>query len=351
MEHIASTQPMPPSRLADRQRSPLLKHYFQQPKGKIAKLDAILLKALAKRPEKRYPSAAELAEDLQNVVADKPISASPKRRQRHFAVCVSLLSVLLVAMAVQRKWFNSASTRTQSTYRPSLVNDFGMTFVRILPQTYSMGSPPDEPKRRYDELLHYVAITKTIYMQTTDVTQGEYAAVMGSIQSGKLAPSEQFLPVVNVSWDDANAFCRELEKKDRGRYYRLPTEAEWELACRAGGVGECADGKPLQEIGWFRGNSGGRLHPVAGKQPNSWGLFDMEGNAAEWCADYYHSTYRFEPGQATTDPTGPTSGEARVIRGGSFAQPEEMCRCAARGGILPTDRRPDVGFRVVMQPR
>jgi formylglycine-generating enzyme required for sulfatase activity len=308
------------------------------------------LKALAKRPEERYPSAAELAEDLQNVVADKPISASPRRRHRRFALGLSLLGVLLALMAAQQKWFSSASTGNQSTYRPSLVNDFGMTFVRILPQRYAMGSPLDEPKRQFDELLHYVSITNTIYMQTTDVTQGEYAAVMGDNQSRRFATSEKLLPVVNVSWDDANAFCRELEKKDPGRHYRLPTEAEWELACRAGKVGEFADGKPLQEIGWFLGNSEGHLHPVAGKQPNSWGLYDMQGDAAQWCADYY-GTYHFEVGQTSTDPTGPDSGKVRVIRGGSFAQPEEMCRCAARGGILPTDKRPEVGFRVVMQPR
>jgi formylglycine-generating enzyme required for sulfatase activity len=225
-----------------------------------------------------------------------------------------------------------------------------MSFVRILPQNYPMGSPLDEPKRHFDELLHRVAITKAYYMQTTDVTQGEYAAVMGSIQSSKFALSEKLLPVVNVSWDDANAFCRELEKKDHGRHCRLPTEAEWELACRAGEVGGFADGKPLKEISWFPGNSGGHLHPVASKQPNSWGLFDMPGDAAQWCSDYY-GTYHFEVGQTTTDPTGPDSGEVRVIRGGSFAHPEEISRCAARRGLLPTDKRPDVGFRVVMQPR
>jgi formylglycine-generating enzyme required for sulfatase activity len=262
-----------------------------------------------------------------------------------------LLSVSLVGVAAQHGWFNSPLMPGQPIYRPSVVNDFGMTFMRILPQTYAMGSPLSEPHRRYDELLHRVTITKTLYVQTTPVTQGEYAAVMGKNPGGGFAPSQKLLPAVNVSWDEASAFCRELEKKDHGRHYRLPTEAEWEFACRADGAGEFADGKSLQDIGWFRDNSEGHLHAVAGKQPNSWGLFDMEGNAAEWCSDYYSSTYGFEPGQVATDPTGPGSGELRVIRGGSFALEEEKCRCAARGGILPTDRRLDVGFRVIMQPR
>lgn len=180
------------------------------------------------------------------------------------------------------------------------------------------------------------------------VTQAQWKAVMGNNPSRFQGDD---LPVETVSWQDANKFCETISAKT-GKTYRLPTEAEWEMACRAGSntryyFGD--DKKLLGEYAWFSENAGGKTHPVGQKKPNDWGLFDMHGNVWELCADWYDGSYYGECDKLriVTDPLGPAAGSLRVIRGGSWAAYAVYCRSAIRADDVPGARVGGLGFRLV----
>ena len=191
---------------------------------------------------------------------------------------------------------------------------------------------------------HRVRITQPFYMGKYEVTQAQYERIMGKNPS-KWKGSD--LPVEQVSWNDATEFCRKLLQKT-GSEVRLPTEAEWEYACRAGSTtrfcfGDSDNG--LGDYAWYSGNTGRKTHPVGGKRANAWGLHDVHGNVSEWCADWYGKY----PSGAVSDPTGPASGGFRVVRGGSWFNGGPLCRSAFR----LTLRAPNLancffGFRVVV---
>ncbi|MCX5653823.1 MAG: formylglycine-generating enzyme family protein [Planctomycetota bacterium] len=193
---------------------------------------------------------------------------------------------------------------------------------------------------------HDVTISKPFYMGVTEVTQAQYEAIMGTNPSKFTSPAYS---VEHVSWDDAALFCRKLSEKT-GRTVRLPTEAEWEYACRAGTKTRFSFGdsdKDLADYAWYSDNSGRKTHPVGQKKPNAWGLYDMHGNVDEMCADWYAENL---PKEAVTDPQGPTSGTYRVSRGGAWGASSHYCRSAARfEGSLVTSILCDLvcGFRVV----
>jgi formylglycine-generating enzyme required for sulfatase activity len=159
-------------------------------------------------------------------------------------------------------------------------------------------------------------------------------------------------PVEQVSWEDAVEFCKKLsdlpEEKKAGRKYRLPTEAEWEYACRAGSKAAYSFGensKTLGDYSWFGGNSGPQPHPVGEKKANAWGLYDMHGNVWEWCSDWYDEY----PKGAVSDPSGPSEGSFRVFRGGGWSAGAAYCRSAGRSGGVPSFRfSGDGGFRVAL---
>jgi formylglycine-generating enzyme required for sulfatase activity len=180
------------------------------------------------------------------------------------------------------------------------------------------------------------------------VTQAQWTAVMGSNPSRFTGAS---LPVEQVSWSEAMDFCRKLTERERaagrlpeGYEYTLPTEAQWEYACRAGTTGP-AGGK-LNEIAWYAENSANTTHPVGQKRSNAWGLFDMHGNVWEWCRDWFG---RY-PGENVTDFAGPASGSQRVTRGGGWCFVARNCRSARRSPELPAARHSFVGFRVALSP-
>ena len=157
-------------------------------------------------------------------------------------------------------------------------------------------------------------------------------------------------PVEHVSYDDALEFCRKLTARERaagrlpsGYEYTLPTEAQWEYACCAGTSGDYAGS--LDSMGWYDGNSGGQTHPVAQKQPNAWGLYDMHGNVWEWCRDWYAGSL---PGGTVRDPVGPSSGSFRVRRGGSWSLAASICRSANRSRFGPGRRGISLGFRLAL---
>jgi formylglycine-generating enzyme required for sulfatase activity len=158
-----------------------------------------------------------------------------------------------------------------------------------------MGSPPDEPGRQKNEKQHRVRLTQGFYMQTTEVTQGQWRALMGENPS-RFKNCGENCPVENVSWNRTQEFIRRLNEWENKPVYRLPTEAEWEYACRAGSKAALANGMltelgcdhdpNLDKIGWYCGNAKYELRPVGLKAPNTWGLYDMHGNAWEWCEDW-----------------------------------------------------------------
>ena len=232
--------------------------------------------------------------------------------------------------------------------RPTIANSLGMTFVEIPAGKFVMGAPPADKDKPSDETPHDVEITRPFYLAATEVTQGQYQQVMGvnpSVLPPAGTPDRQEYAVENVSWDEAAEFCRRLSKlpaeKAAGRSYRLPTEAEWEYACRVGGEEEDS----LDGSGWYNENSRGKVHPVRSLKGNAWGLFDMRGGVWEWCSDWYGKDYyEHSPRE---DPQGPKAGRLRVARGGSWADPASDCRCTRRLGLAPGIRL-GMGFRVVL---
>ena len=186
-----------------------------------------------------------------------------------------------------------------------------------------MGSPASEPGRDDDEKRHEVTLTKGFYLQTTEVTQGQWKRVLGSNPSNFKNCGDD-CPVENVSWNDCREFIAELNRMEGGNKYRLPTEAEWEYACRAGSKGPFD--RDVDAEAWYDGNSGGKTHRAGEKEPNAWGLYDMHGNVWEWCQDWLGDY----PSGVVTDPTGPTSGSDRVLRGGGWGGSARYCRSADR---------------------
>jgi formylglycine-generating enzyme required for sulfatase activity len=221
-------------------------------------------------------------------------------------------------------------------------NSIGMKLSLIPAGSFIMGSDPSEKSRQEEEIQHVVKITRPFRIGITEVTQKQWATVMEVNRSQHRGDA---FPVEKVSWNDAMEFCKRLSSREQ-KAYRLPTEAEWEYACRAGGKEAFAGTGQMDDMGWYEGNSGGETHAVASKRPNSWGLFDLHGNVAEWCADYYSQEY---PDGDTVDPTGPREGKARVVRGGSYAYFAASCRCAARSSLPEAYQVSYTGFRVVME--
>jgi formylglycine-generating enzyme required for sulfatase activity len=204
---------------------------------------------------------------------------------------------------------------------------------------FDMGSPAEQKGHEDDESLHRVKLTRAFRLGATEVTQAQWKAAMGQ-RRGKFEGDD--LPVEDISWNEARAFCEKLSKAE-GRTYRLPTEAEWEYACRAGSTGRFG-GDKLDDLAWYDANGDSKTHPVAAKKPNAWGLFDMHGNVAEWCADAYTPNY---PSGTVADPAGPAEGKGRVVRGGSFASLERGCRCASRSSTSAAYQMKTIGLRVV----
>jgi formylglycine-generating enzyme required for sulfatase activity len=231
------------------------------------------------------------------------------------------------------------------------VPDLNLEMAYIRPGTFTMGSPNSEEGHSEDENLQTrVTLKRGYWLGKTEVTQGQWEALMGSNPSHFKGADR---PVEQVSWTDAMEFCRKLSERERaggrlpeGYEYTLPTEAQWEYACRAGTTGLYAGSGNLDAMGWYTGNSGNQTHPVAQKQANAWGLYDMHGNVWEWCRDWY-SHY---PGGSVRDPTGPSSGSVRVDRGGGWSSVPRRCRSAFRLGNVPGVRYLNLGFRLALAP-
>jgi formylglycine-generating enzyme required for sulfatase activity len=284
------------------------------------------------------------------------------------------VSTMLMALSAFLMCLSSVSqTMAQESgenYTIDLPGKKTLDMVWIEAGTFKMGSPEEELGRNSDEVQHEVKISKGFWMGKTEVTQGQWNAVMGSNKS--TYGGNNNLPVTNVTWEKAMGFCKELTKMEKeagnlpeGYKYTLPTEAQWEYACRAGTrtslnsgenitaeVGECPN---LDKVGWYGKPRSGTPHPVGKKQPNEWGLYDMHGNVWEWCLDWYGDY----PKSTVTDPKGPSSASpdvselslqlsrelgrdvlrGRVLRGGSYYSTARNCRSAYRNDSNPNQGR------------
>jgi formylglycine-generating enzyme required for sulfatase activity/endonuclease/exonuclease/phosphatase family metal-dependent hydrolase len=225
----------------------------------------------------------------------------------------------------------------------AVVNSLGLRMVLVPAGAFQQGSPAGEPMRQEEETPRRVTLTRAFRIAATEVTQRQWLALMPQNPSPKKGDD---LPVTSVSWKDALAFCLALSQKE-GVRYRLPTEAEWEYACRAGSAEGPAGRDELEAAAWFADNSEEAAHPVAQKRPNAWGLHDLLGNVAEWTQDVYGPYPRVAEDE---DPTGPVAGSTRVVRGGSWRGFVPALRCAARAGTPESYQLPHVGLRVVTEP-
>jgi formylglycine-generating enzyme required for sulfatase activity len=228
---------------------------------------------------------------------------------------------------------------------PRITNSIGMEFVLIPAGTFLMGSNDGEIE---EQTVHQVAISQPFYLGMYPVTQGQWEQVMRTKPSEFTGDGNR--PVETVSWDDAQKFIQLLNAKEGGALYRLPTEAEWEYACRAGSTTAYSfgdDPSQLDAYGWYYRNAGGTTHPVGQRKPNDWGLYDMHGNVWEWVQDWYEA-YTPEP---VTDPHGPSWGSSQVIRGGSWGHDAESCRSAYRSDVAPGYRHLSLGFRLLRTAR
>ena len=220
----------------------------------------------------------------------------------------------------------------------------GMEFVLIPAGTFQMGSTNILIVQDNEKPVHTVHITQPFYMGKYEVTQGQWQVVMGNNPSS--FTGDPNWPVENVSWNDVQEFIRRLNARAGGTTFRLPTEAEWEYAARAGTTTSWSfgnDASQLERYVWYDKNAGGETHPVGQLQPNLWGLYDMHGNVWEWVQDWFGS---YASGTAD-DPPGPPSGSYRVNRGGGWDSGFNHCRSGGRSNNAPGKRYDNLGFRLL----
>ncbi|MFZ2410301.1 MAG: SUMF1/EgtB/PvdO family nonheme iron enzyme, partial [Candidatus Methanoperedens sp.] len=238
------------------------------------------------------------------------------------------------------------SIAVSSADQKSITNSIGMEFVLIPAGEFDMGSPSNE-KDRYDDEgpVHRVKISKSFYMGKYEVTQKQWREVMGTDPSHFKGDN---LPVESVGWNSFQEFIRKLNEKEGTNMYRLPSEAEWEYAARAGTTTGYSFGYDISKLGeyaWYNANSGDKTHEIGQKNPNPWGLYDVHGNVWEWVQDIYHDSYNGAPTDGSAWESG--GGSGRVFRGGGWNTPAGYCRSAHRGGNDADVRASIVGFRLL----
>jgi formylglycine-generating enzyme required for sulfatase activity len=264
------------------------------------------------------------------------------------------LSAAAEAAIEQARLSNAESSEAQAD--KGMTNSIGMKLMPIAKGKLQMGSGVKELGAWHAEPRHEVTLTRDYYLGAFEVTQAQYLKVMGNNPSYFQGEQVNGIdssnhPVDQVSWEDAVEFCKRLselpEERAAGRVYRLPTEAEWEYACRAGGNAPFGFGglELAEDYGWFNSNSKGMSQPVGQKNRSDWGLYDMHGNVMEWCSDWAGDY----PVGAVSDPTGPKEGDLRMKRGGDWMRPAVLGKSGCRMNGFPPDTRSNyVGFRVAM---
>jgi formylglycine-generating enzyme required for sulfatase activity len=338
----------------------------------LLELNRIVARACDRDPRKRYRTARHMLADLARAQRGESVRRS-RGRGRWLVLMGKVSSILPLLGAIV---FSALYFGRPSAGRPNALklfgsvhtNSVGAPMVYIPPGKFLMGSPPDEVDRRSDEGPQtQVTLSRDFWLGRYEVTQSEYEVVVGTNPSFfKGTPKN---PVEGVGWAEAVSYCAKLTERERqagrlpkGWAYRLPTEAEWEYAARAGtttrfNYGDDPGYLNLRQYAWFyTGDTNVRRavtsgpRPVGGKLPNPWGLYDMYGNVYEWCLDYYTNSY---PGGNVTDPQGPVSGTRHVVRGGRFywyppTSGAQNCRSAARLNYAPNAPVWGLGLRVAL---
>lgn len=308
------------------------------------------------KPESELPTRRISTPPAETIIAAPPTAPSPavktsepeRQAVAAFVVIIGLIGAASMGLFSGKKGMtsskagnvevsnmgvagNTSNVGVDLTHEPPAVrNQIGMELVSVPAGSFMMGS---ENGSSDEKLVHQVTIRKGFYMGKYEVTQAQWQQVMKGNPSN--FKNCQQCPIENVSWDDAQGFIRKLNAMNDGYVYRLPTEAEWEYACRAGTTGDYAGG--LDAMAWYYENSGNMTHPVGQKQPNAFGLYDMLGNVWEWCEDWYHDSYNGAP----TDGSAWESGgerKQRVLRGGSWIDIATYLRSAYRFRNDPGNR-------------
>jgi formylglycine-generating enzyme required for sulfatase activity/serine/threonine protein kinase len=308
--------------------------------------------ALAGAVSTDFPAAGEFRDLLdrvnQGVGLERRLADAVKQAKSRDAVtpaeAIAILSLCRAYLNIVPKSARIAKLKAQCERLSSVTNSLGMKFRIMSPGSFMMGQAYGEE----DEVPHQVTLTRPFSIGVFLVTNAQWKHVMGTTPSHW---QEDKGPVEQVSWDDAVAFCSKLSalpgERKAGRVYRLPTEAEWEYACRAGATTMYSfgdDESSLGDHGWYDANSGNQTHPVGQKKPNPWGLYDMHGNVWEWCNDW---CAEYTKG-SVTDPCGPATASRRVARGGSCTSSVGHCRSAFRYGLDPSCRLRFLGFRIAL---
>jgi formylglycine-generating enzyme required for sulfatase activity len=344
----------------------LAKHQADRPASATAFVDMLAAHAGAAvssgAPPKHFLPQSEdagLLDEARRIAeeADLDLSVAPDRlvpREKRQAARRALVRVRRAlaldpqnSAAVMLRDQLAAWRRLPAKLSIKLANNVKLSFVLIKAGEFLMGTAPsDADWEREEGSQRLVRITMPFYMGVWPITQEQWQAVTGENPSFFHDPQ---CPVECVTWEDCQEFCRKLSDTSR-HSLRLPTEAEWECACRAGSAGRWFFGDDQAQLdahAWYQGNSGGQTQPCGQKQPNQWGLYDMHGNVWEWCADWFE--VRSDSGSSLADPHGPTFGTARVLRGGSWAASPRTCRCAFRGKSDPRSRIYVNGCRLVVE--
>ncbi len=339
-------------------------------------LETITLKALDKDRDHRYRDASALESDIECWLHGRPISArgrsvwdrGKRLLMRNPAKVATVLVVCLLLVVIWQLRAETDATASAlrgpqagDTQEISLGDDRFIVLVGVPKGGYWMGSPDTDEDRRMPEWPpHHVLFDRGFWIGQTEVTQEAYNAVMSANPSRSIGERELSNPVEQITWDDAVGFCEKLTLQQRAaeaigpeQRFRLPSEAEWEYACRAGSTSWYCFGESESDLGdyaWQDHNSANATYPVAQKQPNAWGLYDMHGNVLEWCEDPWHTDYEHSPADGSVWETG-GNPDSRVVRGGSWRTAPWACRSAYRSGNCPDGRYFDVGFRVVLDSR
>jgi len=325
----------------------------------------LLNKMLEDKSSRRYQSASEILTLLNNppssppVVQPPPASPPPKRtitsgitRRKWLYNSVGMIIFGgAIALVIDKRdvWLKLPSTSPSDepikpTFTEKLPGGLQLEMVELPGGEFMMGSPDSDPDAQSNEKPQHQVKVNSFAIGKYPITQAQYQAVMGNNPSYfKNNPQN---PVERVSWNDAQAFCQKLSQIT-GKTYRLPTEAEWEYACRAGTTTRFYFGDNDNQLGiyaWYNGNSGSKTHPVGQKKPNDWRLYDMSGNVWEWCEDDWHDSYENAPRDGSAWLT--NDNDYRIVRGGSWVNDPNNCRSANRNRANRYNGSYSIGFRV-----
>ncbi len=289
-----------------------------------------------------------------------PLSRRPKENTRPWWIgpwiIVTMLMIVAIIILLIRPSSNELTDHNYDSLSQKLQFPEGLDMVLIPTGKFEMGAGQNDPDRERNEMpMHPIEIPFPFYISIHEITRQQFKTVMNSDPSQNEAKGIiGNLPVDSVRFSETQHFCEKLNdspdwEKPRGYFFRLPTEAEWEYTCRAGTKTPFSCGDQLTgTYATFLSSGKPVIHPVGLKEANPWGVFDMHGNLFEWTNDFYSEVYYMN--SPIADPPGPTTGNKRTVRGGSFKSPAPECRSPFRMGLPPEKRNPEVGFRIVLAP-